>query len=525
MYQPLQVKGASGSPTSATTLMAPKGENLRDLPQLLTPDFAQKIVNYLITSDGRLEKRGGLTELFEVAGNIPITMLEKWTDDIYMFGYGTTVAAYTKSTDTVTIIKADFTANDGFFGARYGQYFFVSNGVDKIWRIDNALAETQIAASPATATYLRVIGNRLHAAVDDSVIYSEVDDGTDPPFNTWSNGILATDGGIVSYRNGQLVRSIHPFGPDIVVFADDGKWAFRIDTIDSAGTLSKVDVTTMYRIDFGASRAAESTTEGLFYVNEAGLWQLQQIGSQDLPQSDAEQNVSILLGADFFDDIDLSSADMVYDARRRLILVTGAKNSDTNNYVIAYNVDHQSFVEFGGWTIGRFINDDGVIYGASSTKTATYECFSGYDDDGLIIGTEFRQELRLGDLFTRQFSKGCYVQGSLSPSTEISVRFDIYDRTGKPITDKLKYLWTAQRSKLGEDGWGTAAWGTSAWGGDLDYGNLVESFDGCRPFIRNFQRVILHITNGDKLPHAINWVSLEASAKVKIRRRKMVQQT
>ena len=524
-YTPISVKGYKGSPVSATTLMGVKGENRRDLPQLLNPEFAQVIKNYLITADGRLEKRGGLLKIFEVAGTNPVTMLEKWTDNIYIFGYATTVAYYDKSTDTVTNIKTNFSANSGFFGARYGDFFLVSNGVDRIWRITSLFAISQIATSPATATYLRVIGNRVYCAVDDAVYYSEVDDGSDPPFNGWTVGTQATAAGIVSYRNGQTVRSIHPFGTDIVALADDGKWAFRIDQIDSGGTISKVDVTTMYRIDSGGSRAAESTTEGIFYVNESGLWQLGQVGSVDLPQSDQEANVSILLGADFFDDIDLTNADMVYDARRRLVLITCARNSSTNNYVIAYNVDHRSFVEFSGWTINRFMSDDGVIYGGSSTSTKVYEVFQGFDDDGQLIGTEFRQELKLGDLYTRQFLKGCYVQGYLSPSTVINVRFDIYDVTGKPINDKLKFLWTAQRSKLGEDGWGTAAWGTSGWGGDLDYSNLVESFDGCRPFIRNFQRVILHITNSDKLPHAISWVSLESQVKAKIRRRKMALTT
>jgi len=524
MYTPINVKGYKGSPVSATTLMGSKGENIRDLPQLLNPEFAQVIKNYLVTAEGRLEKRGGLSKIFEVAGTDPVTMLEKWTDDIYIFGYATTVSAYTKSTDTITPIKTDFTANLGFFGARYGSYFFVSNGINGIWRIDDTLTEAHVVASPAVATYLRVVGNRLYCAVNDSIYYSEVDDGSDPPFDGWTVDTTATGAGIVSYRNGQTVRSIHAFGPDIFALADDGKWAFRIDQIDSSGTISKVDITTMYRVDSGGSRASESTTEGIFYVNESGLWQLVQIGSMDLPQSDQEANVSILLGAEFFDGLDLSNADMVYDARRRIILITCAKDSSTNNYVIAYNVDHKSFVEFSGWTINRFMSDDGVVYGGSSTSTKVYELFQGFDDDGQLIGTEFRQELKLGDLFTRQFLKGCYVQGYLSPSTEISVRFDIYDVTGKPVNDKLRFLWTAQRSKLGEDGWGTAAWGTSGWGGDIDYSNLVESFDGCRPFIRNFQRVILHITCSDKLPHAVNWVSLESQVKAPIRRRKMIKQ-
>jgi len=110
----------------------------------------------------------------------------------------------------------------------------------------------------------------------------------------------------------------------------------------------------------------------------------------------------------------------------------------------------------------------------------------------------------------------------LSSSSSILIKFDIFDIEGKPVTDKLKFTWTPQYSLSGFDGYSSAQYNASSYGGDLDSAQLIESFDGCRPFIRNFQRVRVHITSGDKLDHQINWLSLEVEEKAPIRRRKLV---
>lgn len=526
MYRPLNVTSRPKQ-TQSVTLFAKKGEDFRDLPQLLNTEFALKIQNYLIETDGQLVKRKGLLKIFEVAGTDPITMLEKFTSDIYIFGYGTTVAAYTFSTDTITTIKSDFSANDGFNGVRYGEFFFVCNGVEKIYRINNVLAETEITAAPICKV-LKVIGPRLFAgnlSTDETAVaYSSTDDGTDPPFSTWTVGTDADDPGLVSYRNAGPVNTIESLGGTPIIWGDFGKWAFKIGTLDVGGTLAKTDQTVMSRVDFGGSASIE-TNLGIFYVNEAGLWQLVSVGQNDIKFSDQEAEVSQLLGDQFFDDLDFSSASMVYDAKKRTLFVTCARNSTTNNFVFAYNTEHKAFTEVTGWNINRFLNDDQTIYGGSSTNGKVYKCFHGSDDDGLPIGTEFYQELNVGALQTRKILKGLYVQGFLSLSTTLNVKFDIYDRTGRLITDKMKFEWTTQYNSNSQDGYGTASYGGSAYGGDKDFANTVESFDGIRPFIRNFQRLRVRITGQDKLPHIINWLSVETAEKARIRRRKLTKIT
>jgi hypothetical protein len=202
-YQPIQVNPRS-SIRRSTTLMAKGGVNNRDLPQLLDVKFAQKIVNYLAESDGRLIKRKGLEKILEVAGTVGITLFKKFDDDTFIFGYGTTIARYTVSTDTVTNIKTNFSANSGFDGVRYGVNFFVCNGVDKIWRITAAYAISEITASPVCSV-LSVIGNRIYAgrlSTDETAVqYSMVDDGSTTPFGTWTIGTLRN-----RFRNSKIQK-------------------------------------------------------------------------------------------------------------------------------------------------------------------------------------------------------------------------------------------------------------------------------------------------------------------------------
>jgi hypothetical protein len=136
MYNAIQpITRPQNNPTG---FMAAKGMNLKDLPQLLDINFALMTRNYISNAQGQLEKRKGYTELFNVGGTDPITMLEKWTDDLWMFSYGITTAVYRVSTGAITNIKTNWSAGNQN-GQQYGDYFFVCNGVEKIHRISQTL--------------------------------------------------------------------------------------------------------------------------------------------------------------------------------------------------------------------------------------------------------------------------------------------------------------------------------------------------------------------------------------------------
>lgn len=598
-YFPIKLKSQPRQ-GSVTSLFAKKGVNLRDAPQLLDPDFAQKITNYIITSDGGLIRRGGLEELNDLTGSEGITMAEEFTSNIWFIGYKDKIVAYNKSLDTFTTVKT-YTVSSTYSGDRYGDYFFVSNNNDYLVRISQVLAfDAQTAnftvgkiltgaTSGATAVILeqtdagatgtltlgsirgtfldneiitdnngtpgsatvngvltytptdmtsapigaivRANSGRLHIGrlkTDETgVAYSSKDTGSNPPFNgVWTVGSNATDPGLVYYRNAGKVNDLVFLGANVVVLSDQGKWAFTITVIDSGGALKKDDQVIIDRTDLGGSKGVV-TPKGIFYVNEGGLWQITSLGQPNIPFSEQEGIKTELLGSKFFADVNFDNADIVYSPQYQCVFVTCAKDSEVNNYVIGYNLEFGSLFNFSGWNLNRFLYSfsENKIFGFGANTNKIFECFSGWDDNGNEVWYEYRQELKCGDLETRQILFSQYIQGILSVSSSINIQFDIYDVTGQFVPAKLILNWTANNSVSSVDGYGSAAWALSAWGGDTDLGDIVESFAGGKFKIANFQRIILDINGHDKLPHALTWVKLGAQPKAQLRRRNLTNIT
>lgn len=507
--------------------MGPSGMNRRDAAQFLNVSQAQLIQNYLIEGVSRLRKRKGLFPITTIAGGKRISMLESYTDDICIVGYGNTVSAYEFSTQTLTVI-ATGGADTTYEGARYGEYFFIADGINKIRRatLSGGLWSIATITDAPIATTLAVIGTRLAAnTVSDPTVllYSAVDDGSNPPFTNWTVGTDGDDAGKIANRQTGAIQAIRYLGNNIVVLAEKGKWAFMIDVIDSGGTLKKVDTSVMSRVDFGGSRAAEVTNQGLVYANEKGLWQVASLGQSNVPFSVQETNLTLQLGETYFADIDVSNADLYFDAEKNTVFLTCAKDSNVNNLVIGYNFTFQAIFLFTGWTVSRFMVVDTKVYGASDTNaTKVWECLRGNSDDGASISTIYRQELADG-LETRQMLNGFYVQGSLSPSSDITICFDIYNRDGEYEADKLCYHWTTDGIVGGEeDGWGEVGFGEVGWsdgGSGEDTSGMVNSFDGASGKIRNYQRLILRLKETSELPHILTWVKVLFRTKIRIRRR------
>lgn len=702
--------------------MPKAGMNLEDNPQMMNLAYALNIVNYVPHRYG-LEKRKGLTEVFARAGTDEITLLKEFFDGVWIFGYAEKVEAYDTNTGTFETIKDDFSVNDGFDGARYGDYFFVCNKKEKIGRISQTLyydaqtgdftqglkvtgtisgatatiagywnpytpayltggtlatsvvatwnavtngsfkitidgtlyhvtgldfsacttmanvasviqagiramtgstelvvwstnkfivtsanttgssavsvttagtvgtdisgvgatpfmdAETgrgtptvcvriyigYLILSDITGTFqnneaitdtftgaavvngvvtlayttistapvcggLKVIGPRLYAfnlSTDKSAVqYSEVDDGSTLPFGAWTNSTSADAGGKVNYRNAGTARSIAQLGNNTAVFSDKGFYAFYINILDSAGTLKKVEVIQNYTEDYGGGRGAIETPIGTFYFNEAGLWQLVAVGATNEPMSRQQLLTSVLLGANYFKDIDQTSGDIVHDVNQNCIFVTCAKASSTNNLVIGYELTEKAFFTFSGWNISRFAKSGDIIYGASSVKTTVYELFSGYMDDDLPIPTEYYQEIPLNSLFYKHSMGGVYAGGYLSPHTVNEIAFDIYNVKGEFKANLARYSWSTDEVISADvDEWGRAAFGQAAFGGQANTSDLIESFGGGNPRINNLQRLRIKITGGDKYRHILSWISVKTTQKGLIKRRNFTKLT
>ena len=587
MYKPILPN--TGGRTNTTSLMAKSGMNLRDLPQLLDPSNALLIKNYIVTAEGGLEKRKGI-DLVKDASTTSSSLIEKWTDDIYIMSYGLKVSAYSKSAGTLTEIKTDFVEAVTSL-ARYGDYFFVAAPSDKIGRISQTLdydaqtgnfatglvvtgttsgataviledsdagatgtltlgnisgtfqdneaitdtgtgaavvdgtlgyTYTAISAAPM-ARHIRVVSTRLIAGdLNDNragVKYCDVDAGTNPPFATWTVGTGATQSGLLTSRNLGKVNVIDNLGNAILIGCDNGKFAFTIDTIDSGGTLTKVDNVIM-EIEDAGMQAALQTDAGIFYVNSQGLWQLTSIGQADIKFSDQEYLISNQLGDDFFKNADFSRASLIKDDKTNQLLVTYAEDSSTNNQVLVYNTDLKAFGIFTGWNIRKFINNEGTIYGSGDTTAKLWEIFKTNADDDNDIWYEFEQELNVGQLWTKKELLGQYIQGELSPSTSPLIKFSIYDKDGIYIADKLELQWNYGTSDLSAKGYGELSWGDPI-GGDIDISGTIDNFAGLRARIKNFQRIRVNISGHDKEAHKINWLSVQTREKLPIRRRNL----
>jgi len=382
---------------------------------------------------------------------------------------------------------------------------------------------TQVTNAPICQC-MKLIGARLYLGVGSSVCYSSIDTGSNPPFNTWTVGTLAADPGKNSWRQAGTVNAIDSLGDSILALCDNGKWAFRITTTDSAGTLKKEDVFVMQRIDMGGARATAVTPAGLFYVNKGGLWNMVSVGQSNIAYNAQEIDPATLLGAKYFDDVDLTNADLIYLIKYDTLLLTCAKDSSVNNHIIAYNIRQKTFSRITGWNINRFCNDNQTIYGISALATKVYECLSGSTDDSADIWTDYYQELQTGGLEARKELIGQYMDAFLSPSGSLNVQFDIFDITGNFVENKLNFDMTVQGAVGKEFGYGVQGYG-EGFAGQYDDSNMLECFDGGDNKIRNYQRIRVRIRAHDKFPHILVWLKLITNQKGNIRRRHLIQNT
>jgi hypothetical protein len=532
-YRPLPTSSRPRT-SQVTNLMPEKGLNKRFLPQLLDTSFALSIINYHIVDKGRIVKRKGFTKMFEVAGQVPITVMIRYDDDTIIFGYGTTIARFTESTETVTTIKSDFSASTfGFGGQRFGKYAFVCNGVDKVWMIDETFTATEVTDSPR-AKGIKIIGSRMYAynlagdGEQGHLAYSAISNSGAVPFTDWTVGTSATSAGLIT---NQVIGGINTveaigdnvLGTDIVVWGDYGKYSFFLNNIDVGGVVSKVDVFRMSRIDSGGAKGAISMELGIVYVNKEGLHILQGLTPSTVGSKDVEYNTSVLLGPEFFDNINLDNASITFNAQRKEIYLTCGQDSAINNIVLCYNYEHKAYSVFSGWNLNLLLNDRGTIYGASASRTAIYRCFDGQSDDGNAIGTELYQEIPTGALEAAQKAKEFYTYGLLSSSSNITISFDKYDKKGLFKKNVKRISWTPTGVSGGGFGWNEYGWNEGAYGGQYGLPGTIEDFSGYNLKINNYQRIRVRYTAVDKVPHALGWFSIMSRSKRRIRRRNMTE--
>nr|QGH72393.1 MAG: hypothetical protein [Podoviridae sp. ctka020] len=171
------------------------GMNERDDSQLLDTRYAMRIENYWVHGVAKLQKRDGITIDFDTSESDPVSLSEEYVNNFDIIAYGTKVRAYDTVNGTFTDIKTNFSSNNGgFTGGRYGDYFFVNNFLDGLWRISRVLAYTTQTANFTAG--LKITGGLSGAT---AIILQDADSGATGTLTlgsisgTFQNGEIITD--------------------------------------------------------------------------------------------------------------------------------------------------------------------------------------------------------------------------------------------------------------------------------------------------------------------------------------------
>jgi len=155
-------------------------------------------------------------------------------------------------------------------------------------------------------------GARLYAGNhrDDRTLlqFSDVDDGSNPPFEGWATGASVANGGKVYNKNASRLNSITSSGDVAIAGYDASNAGFTIKTIDVGGVQTKITPTVFNDTDKGMAPGAISTSKGVFYgVQGAGFYQLLSGGAVNQPFSRQEKKISINLDKDYFEDVNMDN--------------------------------------------------------------------------------------------------------------------------------------------------------------------------------------------------------------------------
>ena len=517
MYNPIKATASGRSAKQQVSTGGTKGLNLLTASEFLDDKQLLACENYFVEQEGKLIKRKGLRETFTVAGGYSPSMIKAWTDTIWVYAYNKTVAVYNATTGVHTVVKDDFTTADPFTGARYGDFFFVCNGGDKIGRIAlSGYGYTELTDAPK-AKVLAIIGTRLYAGNlsgtivgggsgdVSTVVWAEQDTGGATPFTNWTTTATPPemdDPASLRFRNAKEVKAILPdIDGKITVLFDSGETGFTSEALNVDGVGIAQDTKTAYeRISYGSEIGAISTPFGIFYVNESGLWTLGYGESKQISQ---------VLGEEFIDDIDFTDADLVYDDVKQNIYVTCRnQGSSFNNLVIYYNLSNKSFGTITGWKIRRFMKIGKTIYGTDSLTTSVWELFYGSNDNGNPIGTEWKKEFRGGSIDNLYALMETKVKGFISNGSSIRIHFDIYTKNGDYIKDFAQYGLSYGGIVAITEGFNDLGFNDGGFENSAITTNLIETRCSRRTRIREFSRLIVRITSNDVYPHEINWIYL-----------------
>lgn len=345
------------------------------------------------------------------------------------------------------------------------------------------------------------------------VQWSEKFTGTNPPFTNFTTIAappLTTDPGETSFFNAGTVKTLTTLGAQLVALYEDGESGIRIEVIDVDGSGLRQNVLVDFQREGLGGDASIDTNIGVFYVNESGVFQMVSGGSTAQPFSKQEVKISSLFSEEFTDTLDFTEADLFYDEKNKLLLITCRKDGASfNNFLLIYNTELKAFSRRTGWYISNFYKVGNDIFGTSSITGKIFKLFDGNSDDGIDIACRIRQELTQGEIINMSQLQEVYAKGKLAPDQTVTISFDIFDSEGIFFPDFKSLTWVLSGSSIQNLGVGKAAVGKSpVGGGGIPGSSTFESFFHERLRIYKYSRLILNITEESELPLELNWISL-----------------
>ena len=326
----------------------------------------------------------------------------------------------------------------------------------------------------------------------------------------------------VTFDEAKAVQSFGKIGQQTVVLLDSGKFGFRITQIDVSGTGLVLDTPVDFQnVDFGASGKAVSTSFGIFYVNEAGIFQLISGGQTDQPYSSQDQKISSQLDYDFTRNFTFDEADLIYDDRHSLLLITCKDNSSANNVVLCYKLDKQD-KGLNGWSTWDknarcWLKIDNEIYFGDSTETTVSKLdYDLGDNNDNPMYTEMLFEFKAGALNELIRATKVAIGGLLGAETQIDISFDAYDRSWN-LSERISlngnndtvYYFSGSGAGASLGALGSGSVGGSAIGGrGLSGTELTPKFGQRKMATTDFLRGRLRLTSFDKYQHELNFLTL-----------------
>lgn len=470
------------------------------------PVSAESIgTGYIILGSGGTEKLTRLSITLDYKnGTGNFTAGKKITD-------GTTGA--TAIIDNVSGTTANGTLTLSLVDGTFGDGNDLTDNNTGVAKVDGDITHTstEINDSP-TSKIIEVLdtGTELRTQLftgqtfsdESEIIVSEVDDGSFPPYENWTQGTNLDQGFKTLNRTKGKVRTINSLGQQIVVGQQKGRNGFTLST-DSSGLVRVLNKSFNNR-QSGLYKAME-TDIGLVCINKSGAFIIPvEIQGRETSNS----TISITqdkLEDEFFDDVNLDNVDIIEDTKRDLIYFTMAKDSQKNNLILAYNKKTGSLVQYL-MNINRFTKIDDVIYGFSSIDGRIFEMFIGSDDDGQPIPTDYQQELQLGDLSGRHDLSNFIIQALIVEGSTHFLDINIKDNQDvlQESVSKRKLVGEIPESVMAS--WGTAGYGISSWTTGLKGSkNNSKTYQDPDLAVKDFYRVSVRLTSNDKYPAEYNF--------------------